>query len=190
MKTRSLAVLILALAAGCAPTAVTLTQHEVDTAYDPGQFAYAGAGRDLRTVVVGNPFGGDAAAFEAAVTDAMQGQHWGQSTHFTTTPDANARTAYRVVMLFDPPASLNATRLCRGDAKSLPTARTDDGITLFGAFCRGEKDLTSIKGRVTGASDARSPEFRDLVGRVTRGLFPPDRGRDRDREPCLMWLTC
>ncbi|MBE9553733.1 MAG: hypothetical protein IMF05_09760, partial [Proteobacteria bacterium] len=73
--------------AACAAGGVRLTQQEIAPSYSPGEFAYAGAGRDMRVVVVGNPFGGDRAVFERAVTDAMQGRHWGQRTNFTTTPD-------------------------------------------------------------------------------------------------------
>lgn len=180
-------VAVLAVAA-CAPGGVRLTQQEVSPSYSPGDFAYAGAGRDMRVVVVGNPFGGDRAGFEKAVTDAMQGQHWGQRTNFTTTPGPRARDRYRVVMLFNPPRSLSGTRLCREDPSTLPRESAGDGIVLFAAFCRGKRSRTQIKGYVSGATGPDDPAFRELVGQVTNGLFPPDRGIDREPgEPLWMW---
>ena len=167
--------------AACAAGNVRLTQQDHSPSYSPGEFAYAGAGRDLRVVITGNPFGGDHSAFEKAVTDAMQGQHWGQRTNFTTTPSADARTRYRVVLLFDPPRSLNSARLCRDVASALPRESASEGIVLFAAFCRGKRLRTEIKGRISSATGPDDPAFRELVGQVTNGLFPPDRGIDRDR---------
>ena len=190
MIPKSLAVAILLLVAGCASGGVSLSRQDISDSYNPGEFAYAGAGRDLHVVVVGNPFGGDREAFGAAVTDAMQGQHFGQRTNFTTMPGAEARLTYRVVLVFDPPVGMNAARLCREEALAVQTVRADDGIVLSGAFCRGNTALTRITGRASGAASARAPAFRDLVGSVTNGLFPPDRGRDRGSRRCLPWMAC
>ncbi len=189
MLLKRLALAALLPLAACATGGVSLSHQEVDTAYSPGEFAYAGAGRDLRVDVVGNPFGGDRAAFAAAVTDAMQGRHWGQRTNFTTTPGETARPKYRVLMLFDPPVSLNAMRLCPEQPSALPTVAAGDEVVLFAAFCRDGKSLTSIKGRVSGVAGARDPIFRELVGGVTNGLFPPERSRQRGNR-CPPWVKC
>lgn len=185
----SLSLFAAALAVtACAAGGVRLTQQEIAPNYSPGEFAYAGAGRDMRVVVVGNPFGGDGAGFEKAVTDAMQGRHWGQRTNFTTTPGPNARDRYRVVLLFNPPRSLNGSRLCHDAPATLPTESASEGITLFAAFCRGKRSRTEIKGYISGASGPDDPAFRALLGQVTNGLFPPDRGIDRERgEPVWIW---
>jgi hypothetical protein len=174
--------------AACAAGNVRLTQQDIAPSYSPGEFAYAGAGRDMHVVVIGNPFGGDHSAFERAVTDAMQGQHWGPRTNFTTTPGADARTRYRVVLLFDPPRSLNSARLCREVASALPSESAGEGIVLFAAFCRGKRLRTEIKGHISSATGPDDPAFRELVGQVTNGLFPPDRGINRDRgSPQWIW---
>lgn len=183
--------LLLAAMAGlaaCAGGGVRLTQQEAAPTYSPGEFAYAGAGRDLRVVVLGNPFGGDPAAFARAVTDAMQGRHWGQRANFTTEPGPSARQRYRVVMLFDPGPGLNRYSLCDEPAESLPRDAAGEGVTLFAAFCRGKRLRSSIKGYVGAASGTSDPAFRELVGQVTNGLFPPDRGLDRERgDPRWLW---
>lgn len=174
--------------AACAAGNVRLTQQEIAPSYSPGEFAYAGAGRDMRVVIVGNPFGGDTAAFEKAVTGAMQGQHWGQRTNFTTTPGASAQTRYRVVLLFDPPRALSGGRLCREAPSALPSESAGEGIVLFAAFCRGKRTRTEIKGRISSATGPDDPGFRELVGQVTNGLFPPDRGIDREPgSPRWIW---
>ncbi|MHC4984223.1 MAG: hypothetical protein ACYTF6_13785 [Planctomycetota bacterium] len=183
----SLFAAVLAVAA-CAAGGVRLTQQEISPTYSPGEFAYAGAGRDMRVVVIGNPFRDDRASFERAVTDAMQGQHWGQRTNFTTTPGPGASKRYRVVMLFNPPRSLGGARLCREDSSKLPTESAGEGITLFAAFCRRKRTRTEIKGYITGVAGPDDPAFRALVGQVTNGLFPPDRGIDREPgEPIWIW---
>jgi hypothetical protein len=157
--------------AACAAGNVRLTQQDIAPSYSPGEFAYAGAGRDMHVVVIGNPFGGDHSAFERAVTDAMQGQHWGQRTK-----------------LFDPPRSLNSARLCREVASALPSESAGEGIVLFAAFCRGKRLRTEIKGHISSATGPDDPAFRELVGQVTNGLFPPDRGINRDRgSPQWIW---
>ncbi len=178
---RSAALGILAALAACAPGNVRLSQMEVVPNYSPGEFAHAGAGRDLRVDVLGNPFDAAQDAFARAVTDAMQGRHWGPRTNFTTEPGPEARESYNVIMLFDPPADLNSLRLCREDPAALPRDTAGEGITLFAAFCRGSRSLTSVKGHIDGASGAGDPAFRELVGQVTNALFPPDRGIGRDR---------
>lgn len=169
---------------------VRLTQQEISPSYKAGEFAYAGAGRDMRVVVAGNPFGGDQPTFGKAVTDRMQGNHWGPRTHFTTTPNETARSSYRVVMLFGPPRNLVGMRLCREEGAALPTAQTGKEIILFAAFCRSNETMTEIKGRIAGATGPDDPVFGDLVAQVTNALFPPDRRFEDDHGGCPPWLQC
>lgn len=178
MNPRNLALAALVLVAACAGT-VRLTQLNITPTYSPNEFAYAAADRDLHVVIVGNPFGGDQAAFESAVTDAMQGRHWGQPTNFTTTPGENARLAFRVVLIFDPQVGMNSARQCREEMVGVQTVPRDDEIEISAAFCREENLRTRIRGRVSGATGPQDPVFRELVGQVTNGLFPPERNRNR-----------
>ena len=190
MNLRNISLVTLLSLAACAQGGVTLSQLNVSSSYNPGEFAYGAADRDLRVVIVGNPFGGDSQAFGTAVTDAMQGQHFGQHTNFTTTPGPEARLAYRVVLVFGPPAGMNAARQCREEALAVQTVRTNDQIELSGAFCRGDNPMTRIRGRVSGAANAQDPAFQALVCQVTNGLFPPDRERDRNGRGCRPWMNC
>lgn len=189
MNRWSLLIAALAVSA-CGSGPVVLTHQETSPAYTTGQFAYAAAGRDLRVVVVGNPFGGQPAAFERAVTDAMQGQHWGQRTHFTIEPGDSARDAYRVVLLFNPPDGVTGGALC-GDRppRALPDGDPGGRVGVFGAFCRSDKILTRVRGTVDGAAGPNDPLFRELVGQVTNALFPL-RQRHDDQDRCKRLLIC
>ena len=174
----------------CSAGGVRLTHQQTDMAYDSGEVAYAGAGRDLLVEIYGNPFDSDTAAFPKAVTDAMQGRNWGQRMNFTTTPGENARTLYKVVLLFNPPVTLLAQKLCSESAEALAARPTPGGgINVLGAFCRSDKSLTEIKGYIETASGHDDIAFRELVGQVTQGLFPPDRRDDNDNN-CRVLFRC
>lgn len=183
-------VLALTLIVNACAADVRLTQQEISPSYGPGEFAYAGADRDMRVIVVGNPFGIDQTAFDRIVTNNMQGNHWGPRTNFTTTPGASERKSYRVIMLFNPPISLSGARLCRDDPSALPVEENEDKTVLFAAFCRDHKSLTEIKGSVRRPSGPEDPVFGDLIAGVTNGLFPPDRRFDDDHGRCRFWLNC
>lgn len=187
MKSRNwLPILVALMVGGCASN-VRLTQQEISPVYTSSEFSYAGSGRDLRVDIVGNPFGGDQQAFDRTVTGYMKGSHWGPSTHFTTTPNDTARQTYRVVMLFDPPATFPGIRLCRVKPEDLPTQADGKSIILFSAFCRGDKSLTEIKGHIDSASGPDDRKFRDLVASVTNGLFPPRHRFEDDRDCWPRW---
>jgi len=187
MWTRSCLLAAVLATTACAAGNVRLTQQDITPTYSPGEFASVAAGRDMRVVIVGNPFGGDTAAFETAVTGAMQGRHWGQRTNFTTSPGASAHARYRVVLLFDPPRALNGSKLCREAPSALQSETKGEETVLFAAFCRGKRSRTQIKGQISRVAGPNDPAFRELVGQVTNGLFPPDRGVGRDRgEPFLI----
>ncbi len=190
MRTPIIVFASLLFAAACAPGGVRLTHQFLSPVYNSGEFAYAGAGRDLRTVVHGNPFGGGQPAFGQAVTDAMQGRHWGQRTHFTTAPGPDARNTYKVVLLFDPPIDFTGLRLCRDDDATLAgVPRRGDTVSVFAAFCSGDKSLTEIRGSVPSATGPTDPAFRELVGQVTGALFPLKRLGD-DNDNCRPPFKC
>lgn len=190
MWQRHFAVALFITLTGCSPSGVSVAQQSIGTAYSLSEFAYAGAGRDLHVVVVGNPFGGEQADFERAVTDAMQGQHFGQPTNFTTTPGERARLIYRIVLVFDPTMVIGTARLCHPETLQLETTTGSERTSLFAAFCRERTSLTSIVGRSSRITSAQDAEFRELVGQVTHGLFPPERGRNRGGRRCPPMLDC
>ena len=152
----------------------------------PSRFQHASAGRDLTTVIVGNPFSVPKQTLERIVTDAMQEHYFGAVTHFTTTPGANARRKFRIVMMFDPPVGMAGDALC-GKVADLPPARADGRLRLLTAFCAGdylESEVAASIPRV-GAPDA--PKFNGLIGAAMRDLLPD---RDPVEEPSCRVEPC
>ena len=78
----------------CQPAVYSLTQ---DRAYSPSEFKYAAEGKDLNTVVTGNPFDIPDGAFKAMVLEAMQPAHGAfelartPRTQFSSEPDESAK---------------------------------------------------------------------------------------------------
>jgi len=188
VKIRLVVVALCALAASCGGANVRLTQQEVSPSYLAGEFGYAGARGAIRVIVAGDRLGADAPSLGNAVTDAMQGRHWGPRTNFTTHDDPAVRPSYRVVMFFSPAPTMAGTRLCREDPAMLPMVSAKDEIVLFSAFCRGGDSLTEIKGRIAGPANLDNPAFGELVGQVTNALFPANRHYDDDRRGAAPFL--
>ncbi|GIK96040.1 MAG: hypothetical protein BroJett029_02490 [Alphaproteobacteria bacterium] len=187
--------LVAALAlAGCSSTpfgdAGKIHYVRVESGYSRSDFAYGAAGRDMTTEILGNPFPGiSQAAFDQAVTDAMQGAHFGRPTHFTTTPDDSARPVYRVRMLWNGPLSANGGRLCDGtDFEGGGGPHPDGEARLLVAFCRSDRPATYLVGSIGGVTGPDDPRFVSFVRQVTTQLFPP---RDGTFEPGeCNWQTC
>ncbi len=155
---------------GCSGGAVmSVSDHA--SIYTFGDFVYLTSGRDTRVVVRGNPFNMDQKAFANAVTDAMQGQHFGPRTNFTTGPSETARTDIRVVMLFHGSETVLAHELCEAPEKFGPV---QDGNVLHvtAAFCSDGFPLTEVYAWAGSVSDVNSPTFVRLVAQTTMDLFP------------------
>jgi len=175
-------VILVALAA-CGDQVVRVRGQTMSGSYNAGDFGYAAGGRDLRVVIVGNPFGGDQAAFERAVTDAMQGRNHGQETNFTTSPGPSARAEYRAVMVFNPSNNLVGGTVCQRDPTSLPTAAGEGtAVALVAVFCLSEQSLTQVRGDIDAAVGPDDPNFAELVGQSTQALFPSKRRKRRSRD--------
>lgn len=166
MRALAAAVLLPALAS-CGNSVVG---GEVMPAYSPNEVAYGFGNRDATVVLHGDPFG-DPAALAAATTAAMQGRVFGVVTNFTTTPGADARPDYRVVVVFNPAETLLASDLCA--RSKIPTAPVgaDGTMIIQGAFCRGGA-LTSATGYVRQPIKPGTDGFDSLIGDLTSTLFP------------------
>lgn len=176
MKARVAAVLSAFLVGACASDA-TLLDETIHQGGYKSLFAYGAADRDLTTVIVGNPFPMADNALGASVTEAMQGNHLGPRTHFTTTPSENARPEYRVVMMFDPPESMNARQLC-GDPVGLPQPIDSGRLRLWSAFCVGPDIYSDVKASIPRVVSPEHPAFRQMVASSTWNLWP-------ERDPFL-----
>ncbi len=174
---------VLAVLGACGDQVVRVRGQTTGGSYNSGEFGYAAGGRDLHVVVVGNPFGGDQATFERAVTDTMQGRSVRQETNFTTSPGPSARREYRVVMVFNPQGNILGDKACQGDPKSLPTAAGEGmAVVLVAAFCRSDQSLTQVRGDIGAATGPDDPVFGELVGQSTQALFPNKRSNRKSRD--------
>jgi hypothetical protein len=169
------------IVAGCA--GVDRVVPEYSNIYSPLEVSYASSGRDFTTVVRGMPFAGEQAAFDKAVTDALQRYYAGPPTTFTTLPDETARPLYRVVLWFNPAVPVPNLALCL--QRELPTGPASDRIEVQAAFCRGGGMASSATGYLDGVRSVDDPGFRHLMADITYSLFPPynpeNRGIDCDR---------
>jgi hypothetical protein len=162
-----------------------LMQSSSDALFTPGvasTFAYAAADRDMTTVIVGNPFQLSKDTVERAVTDAMQGNHFGPRTRFTTTPGPDARGRFRIVMLFDGPVAIPDDRLCE-DPAALPPPAPRDRIQLVTAFCAGDDMMSWVQAFAPRGASPDDPVFRSMVRSSMWQLIPPaDTQSDRTIE--------
>ncbi len=177
-RAQSLTFAFLLVLGGCA--GVVRTTADRHYAYSYGAFVRASGGRDTIVVVRGNPFEMDHKAFEKAVTDAMQGHHFGPRTNFTTAPTENAKKEYKVVILFNGSQNVLADNLCKAPEK-YGSRKGAKGLHVIAAYCWEDELLTEVDGWVGAVSSADSPAFASLIGQTTLDLFPDKTNFGRSR---------
>lgn len=157
----------LSLAVGACASATTTTRVYYDKVGVPDIFQYAALDRDFLTEIHGNPSGGSKAAFDASVIAATHGHARGRPSNFTTTPSANAREGYRMVLVFSGDPYLSGEAACREvDAESLRpiTGR----VEIQAAFCYRDDVLSQVHVAYPQGSSA----LESAVTQVVLALFP------------------
>jgi hypothetical protein len=162
----------LGLLAGLAACAATTTNSSVNTGYTVDALRYAASKGYLLTEVRGNPFTVPQPAFAEAVTRAMYGHHHGPDVPFVTTAPPQSSSPYRVVLVFDPAAVVDAHELCLGAASPVEPPRPG-AVRLVAAFCEPDGALTWVHASGPPASGPDDPAFQALIAQVTNELFPP-----------------
>jgi hypothetical protein len=183
-KLAFLATLALSGLGGCSGTGVIDYVH-LEPGYRSQQFAYAAGGRDLAVDIQGNPFAMPKEEFDATVTAAMQGAHFGQPTNFTTSPGDSAREGYRVRLLFNGPGASSGRIVCAGEPAIIGPSPESGTVRLLAAFCGGDYPLSYLSAHVSGIQDAHDPAFRAFMRQVTTNLFPPQNRQEQDRNGCV-----
>lgn len=156
---------LLALAACSGPRIV---RSDLGMMYSTGELFAAADGRDLRTVVQGNPFG--APGFEQWVTEIMTGTYVGPRTRFTTTPGPTENRNYFVSVVFNAQPEVNPFNLC--DRKTWTTAPAKRPIVVRAAFCILGREQSAVAGYLDQATGPDDPQFVSLVRNLTIQLFP------------------
>ncbi len=159
-----------------APAAAQTLRDQMWSGYDPAELqGGARGGRQLPTVVTGNPFAIPDGEFVRLVTEAMS------ATAAAASRDqgAAARAPMRVLMLFNA-ATYTGDRLCDRSKPlavappSPAAARTSGGsrLDLVATYCRGDRPMTQVIASLT-VSDPNDPRLKQAIRQVTANLFPP-----------------
>ena len=170
----------LSLALGACAGSTTTTNVYYDKSGIPDIFRYAAVDRDFLTEIHGNPSAGSKAAFDASVIAATHGNARGLPTNFTTTPSANAREGYRMVMVFSGDRYMSAEAVCR-DVDVASLKQVTGRVEIQAAFCYRDDVLSGAHVAYPKGSAA----LEDAVTQVVLSLFPLydptiDKGNDTD----------
>ncbi|HEX3499411.1 MAG TPA: hypothetical protein VHT04_08810 [Stellaceae bacterium] len=167
---------------GC--TGTPIFNVDYDAVYFPGETRANGP--DITVLVRGNPSTLQKAEFDRSVTDAMQGwSFW--PDHFTTAGDPN--TAYRVVIIFNPPPTAGATVLCTRPMTADAVASGPGGsrVPVVATLCRGDYYMALADGSIAAPGGASDADFRTGIGLMTASLLPaqnPQRNGGPDCAKC------
>lgn len=186
---RSLPILLaLALLAGCttiSPGGV-IYHTTIGVAGTAQNVSYGASGRDLRTIVIGNPTTLPQEEFAAIVRDHMQGANFGRPVHLVPADETTRPEGYRLVLVFGSAAGVGDGTLCSAMLPGGidPNAPKTSAVSLKAAFCTDQRPVRSLSGEAYDASDPRNPHFRSFLRHVGLALFSPQNPDDRpDRDP-------
>lgn len=155
---------ILALSA-CIGGVPVVTPVQVNS-YDPSMLSYAAGNGGMHVEIYGNPFGGEQAAFEEKVANALTKAHRGPDFPVTPEKAANQQTVYRLVMAFNTPHP--GYRICRTPGGE---AAAGSPVTVYAALCQGGRSVTSLSGQIA-VSGPDDPAFDSLMTQVAANLLP------------------
>lgn len=164
---------------GCTATPVFNVNY--DAVYWPGE--ERANGYNITVLVRGNPSTLPKAEFDRTVTDAMQGwSFW--PDHFTTEGDPN--TAYRVVIIFNPPPTASGPVLCTRPetADTIGGGAGTSRVPMVAAFCRGDFYMSVAEGSLA-APGAGGGDFRTGIGLMTASLFPAQNPQRNGGPQCV-----
>lgn len=156
------------------PSRAFTRNEQMWSSYDPTEINGAHGGRQLPTLVTGNPFGGAQEAFAEAVVGAIRGSRGGRPTD----PAVAATAPLRVLMMFNA-ATLTGDRICD---RSKPLAVAPDTgprapvgsarVELVATYCRGDRPQTQVTASLDNVSGPSDPRFQDFIKQCILSLFP------------------
>lgn len=175
----------LATLAACAQFGVTVSRVDYANQYEPLEVSAAGGGdRQLKVVVLGNPFDVPQVELDNAVISSMQGRTFGVPVNFAAAPtNTDPSRNYRVVVAFNPDGLRDPGQLCKAGTDLGSTTSNGGVLTLMGAFCSTDSYLSHAMARSSDVDGIRSEKLDALVAQLTLALFPnenPNRQTDGD----------
>jgi len=171
------------LAACTAPRQDVITRSYLAPTYGPNTLAAARTYDATPVEIVGNPFPVPREAVTARVVEAINGTGAVGKVTFTT-GETDPRNPYRLVVLFDPSATIGHAQVCDGSRRQADQPAR--GIAMMLTYCLGRKALTSLRARTAGIDGPDDPAFRRFLRNAMTALFPPQSevrrngGRARD----------
>jgi hypothetical protein len=160
-------------------SAGTVSYVNVDSSYDPVQYARLPYTGPLYVEVSGNPFAIPSDQMAKVVydsiapTNAAMGNGQGPRLHFAFGPDAT-----------------NFNLACSAAGTN---GRINGTITMVAALCRGtDHALTYLSASVDGVTGPDDPRFREFLRHATVQLFPTqtDETRERQHDMLCVWPSC
>jgi len=143
------------------------------------------AGRDLRTIVIGNPTSLPLDEFAAIVRDHMQGANFGRPVHLVPAALETPPEGYRLVLAFGTLPGVGDQSLCQAPlpAGGGPEAVREGALSVKAAFCTDDRSVRSLTGEAFNFSDPRDPGFKRFLRDVGFAVFSPNNPDDRPDPP-------
>ena len=130
---------------------------------------------ELRTVIIGNPFGMPQEAFNTAVLASMAGRNFGQRLNLSTNPRQEDRRNRHVVLAFNVATPGGQSALCGGAANTAEAPQTAGRVTVTGVYCTASnRFFTRATARTDDVTGVGSDQFRRLMTQFTVALFPSE----------------
>ena len=161
--------------AGCAGGAETFSPSDPEIQIS-GYYNDGAADRDLRLVVIGNPFPAmaDDAFKQALQNDLQSGSVLGRApTTPKLDPGPSAKPIYRLVYAFGQPTPVYGNVLCQIDPNHPVPVRPGGEVTATAAFCVGGEAESFISGDAQAAGPT-DPHFVELARQMMDDVFRPD----------------
>lgn len=152
----------------CSGEIMTSQLHRANT---DSFFRYGASAGEMKTVVVGNPFPVSQDVLDKVVTQAMQNNHNGPMTHFTTKPGPKAYSNFRVVVAFNTPQTMDARDLC-GAPADIPTGASGSRLKAEVGFCMDSDLYSSVNISIPTVKSPTNPEFRHMIASAMWRLIP------------------
>lgn len=167
----AIAAVTLAACAG----GVTVSRENVAQGYLPEELYIVGTGaNELKTVIVGDPFGLPKDKFESAVLASLEGRNFGPRLNLSTDPKTEDVRKRHVVLAFNPTNIGQADDLCSGTADTAKVADTGGSLTVTAVYCSTDHYLTQATAQSAGVTGTDSEQFRQLMTQLAIALFPDE----------------
>jgi hypothetical protein len=164
---------------------VTVSRENVAQSYLPEELYVVGTGaNELKTVIVGDPFGIPKDEFESAVLASLEGKNFGPRLNLSTDPKTEDSRKRFVVFAFNPTDIGQADDLCSGTTDTAKVQDTGGSLTVTAAYCTTDHYLTQATARSANVVGVDSEQFRQLMTQLAIALFPdenPHRRLDENR---------